>query len=101
MKRFVKLIIIGVLLAFTLFVAANAWSIYKYSKVDETRETDVAIILGAALTKDGVSPVFRERINMSKNSSLPADTVKEVINQTLTLAKSMPNHKKYHHAIFS
>jgi vancomycin permeability regulator SanA len=63
MKRFVKLIIIGVLLAFTLFVAANAWSIYKYSKVDETRETDVAIILGAALTKDGVSPVFRERIN--------------------------------------
>ncbi|MBQ1344636.1 YdcF family protein [Candidatus Saccharibacteria bacterium] len=63
MMRFVKLIIIGVLLAFTLFVAANAWSIYKYSKVDETRETDVAIILGAALTKDGVSPVFRERIN--------------------------------------
>ena len=63
MKRFVKLTVLSVVVLFILFVVSNAWGIYSYSKVDETKEADSAIILGAALTKDGVSPVFRERIN--------------------------------------
>lgn len=63
MKKFILCLVVGAALLFGLFVGVNAWSIYKFSKVDETRKADAAIILGAALTMDGVSPVFRERIN--------------------------------------
>lgn len=52
----IPLIIIGCLIG-------NVITIWQYSYENETREADVAIILGAAATDDGVSPVFRERIN--------------------------------------
>ena len=63
MKKFIAFLVVGIILAFGLFIGLNAVSIYQFSKVDETRKADAAIILGAALTTDGVSPVFRERIN--------------------------------------
>ena len=35
----------------------------KYGKVDEKQKSDVAIVLGASTDANGVSPVFKERIN--------------------------------------
>ena len=51
------------LLAVLAYAAGNACGIWMYAAVDETRPADVAIVLGAAAADDGVSPVFRERIN--------------------------------------
>jgi uncharacterized SAM-binding protein YcdF (DUF218 family) len=42
-------------------------SIYQYSFETEDINTDVAIVLGAAIWKDSPSPVFRERINHAIN----------------------------------
>ncbi len=45
------------------YLVFNAIEIYQYSKVDERRKCDVAIILGASTDNSGVSPVYAERIN--------------------------------------
>ncbi len=64
MKKAKKVTIaIVVLIIFLLYFFVNALVIYRYSKVDEKRKSDVAIILGAATDRNGVSPVYRERIN--------------------------------------
>ncbi len=55
--------ILGLLLLLVFYIAGNAVSICSYSTKDETRNADAAIILGAAAADEGVSPVFRERIN--------------------------------------
>ncbi|MDE6749425.1 MAG: YdcF family protein [Lachnospiraceae bacterium] len=54
---------LGLLLLLVFYIAGNAASICIYSTKDETQNADTAIILGAAATDEGVSPVFRERIN--------------------------------------
>ncbi|MBD5495548.1 MAG: YdcF family protein [Lachnospiraceae bacterium] len=54
---------LGLLLLLIFYIAGNAASICIYSTKDETQNADTAIILGAAATDEGVSPVFRERIN--------------------------------------
>jgi uncharacterized SAM-binding protein YcdF (DUF218 family) len=46
-----------------LLVLYSAVSIYAYSRRDEAREADAAIVLGAAVFGDRPSPVLRERIN--------------------------------------
>lgn len=55
--------LLGFLLLFTILLSVLAASIWQYAEVDETRQADVAIILGAGIHGDEVSPVFRERIN--------------------------------------
>ena len=55
---------ITILLLICLFyIAGNIVSICAYSLRDETCEADVAIVLGAATSDGGVSPVYRERLN--------------------------------------
>jgi uncharacterized SAM-binding protein YcdF (DUF218 family) len=46
-----------------LFVWWSAVSVYAYSRRDEARQADAAIVLGAAVFGDRPSPVLRERIN--------------------------------------
>ncbi|MBQ3519266.1 MAG: YdcF family protein [Clostridia bacterium] len=46
-----------------LFLTFTAVSIVNYGKNDHKTQADVAIVLGAAASDEGVSPVFRERIN--------------------------------------
>ena len=48
------------ILGYVLFHGASIW---QYAGVDETRQADAAIVLGAAADESGPSPVFRERIN--------------------------------------
>ena len=52
-----------IFLSFCLFYIYNFISIYNFSQQDYTQKSDVAIVLGAAITNDEPSPVFRERIN--------------------------------------
>ena len=62
-----KLIIFAIIVAVILFVSigfiATAISILSYGEKDEKQAADVAIVLGAALDYNTVSPVYRERIN--------------------------------------
>ena len=52
-----------VLAAAVLYTALQAVSIWRYGAVDETRQADVAIVLGAGTFNGVVSPVYQERIN--------------------------------------
>ena len=44
-------------------VAWAAWQVYAFTRIDETRPADAAIVLGAAVFGERPSPVLRERIN--------------------------------------
>ena len=62
-KRIAVAVILGSLLAAMLYVAVTAAAVWNYGKVDDKRQADAAIVLGAAVDGEEVSPVFRERIN--------------------------------------
>lgn len=54
----------GAVIFLSVVIALSiAISIWKYGKIDEKAPSDVAIVLGASVWEDGVSPVYRERIN--------------------------------------
>lgn len=63
MSRKKRWLILAIPLIIISYLIGNVITIWQYSYENETRQADVAIILGAAATDDGVSPVFRERIN--------------------------------------
>jgi uncharacterized SAM-binding protein YcdF (DUF218 family) len=50
-------------LAFTLFFVFNAFRIYHYSDEYFENQSDVAIVLGAGISNNELSPVFKERVN--------------------------------------
>ena len=53
----------GVIVISVILAVAIGMSIWNYGKSDEKVPSDVAIVLGASVWEDGVSPVYRERIN--------------------------------------
>jgi len=59
MRKIFLLLLLGSL----LLVLWSAVSIYIYSRRDDTREADAAIVLGAAVFGTRPSPVLRERTN--------------------------------------
>jgi uncharacterized SAM-binding protein YcdF (DUF218 family) len=61
-KRIRKIFMLA-LLGSLLVILWTAVSIYAFSRRDEAREADAAIVLGAAVFGDRPSPVLRERIN--------------------------------------
>jgi uncharacterized SAM-binding protein YcdF (DUF218 family) len=63
MWRRIRKVLLLVLVGGVVFVLWSAVSIYTFSRRDETREADAAIVLGAAVFGDRPSPVLRERIN--------------------------------------
>ena len=62
MSKWKRVLILFLLLLFS-FVLYAVFSICLYAGVDETREADVAIVLGAAVYGSEPSPVYMERIN--------------------------------------
>ena len=62
MGRLGKLLIAIVVLVL-LFLVGTAVRIYSYGSVAVDKEADAAVVLGAAVWSQNVSPVFRERIN--------------------------------------
>lgn len=63
MRRRVGKIIKIVLVVVVLAIGLTALRIYTYSRTSSDTQADAAIVLGAAVWSQGVSPVFRERIN--------------------------------------
>ena len=65
MKLLKRLLIISAMLIISAFVyvAFTACSIWNYGKIDGKQPSDVAVVLGAAISDGEVSPVYRERIN--------------------------------------
>ncbi|HEU4768412.1 MAG TPA: YdcF family protein, partial [Pyrinomonadaceae bacterium] len=57
--KFFKIAVVVVILA----VGLTAMRIYSFSDNSTDMQADAAVVLGAAVWSQGVSPVFRERIN--------------------------------------
>lgn len=62
MRRRKRYLILWFFLFVLLCVLVNTWQIVSFSKRTELREADAAIVLGAGVTGEEPSPVFRERI---------------------------------------
>lgn len=63
MRKYKILTAYIVIFVILIYFLANSFTIYQYGKVDEKQKSDVAIVLGASTDANGVSPVFKERIN--------------------------------------
>src|ERR1700754_1899683 len=57
--KWLKLVVVVIGLA----IVITAIRIYSYSNATTDMQADAAVVLGAAVWSQGVSPVFRERIN--------------------------------------
>ena len=57
--RVLKVLVIAIVLA----IGFTAVRIYRFSSTSSDTQADAAVVLGAAVWSQGVSPVFRERIN--------------------------------------
>ena len=57
--KVIKIVILVVVLA----IAITAIRIYRFGSRSSDTQADAAVVLGAAVWSQGVSPVFRERIN--------------------------------------
>ena len=62
MRKFGKIVLAIIALTVVLFTITAA-RIYRYSSVAVDKQADAAVVLGAAVWSQNVSPVFRERIN--------------------------------------
>ena len=62
-RRTIIISIITIILAILIAIVYTAVSVWKHGEKDEKQTADVAIVLGAALSYNTVSPVYRERIN--------------------------------------
>ena len=65
-RRVLKVLVVTLILMLivTLYTAAN---IYSYGNTSSEANADAAIVLGAAVWGNQVSPVFKERINHAIN----------------------------------
>src|SRR5687767_6385430 len=63
MRRRATRVIKIVIVVLVLVIAGTALRIYTYSDNSSETQADAAVVLGAAVWSQGVSPVFRERIN--------------------------------------
>jgi len=61
-KRLGRVLLI-IIAAVLLTIIATAVRIYSYGSVPADTQADAAVVLGAAVWSQNVSPVFRERIN--------------------------------------
>jgi uncharacterized SAM-binding protein YcdF (DUF218 family) len=62
MRRFGK-IVLAIIAVTVVVITVTAARIYTYSSVAVDKQADAAVVLGAAVWSQNVSPVFRERIN--------------------------------------
>src|SRR5688500_19575698 len=63
MRRRATRVLKIVIVVLVLVIAGTALRIYTYGDNSSDIQADAAVVLGAAVWSQGVSPVFRERIN--------------------------------------
>jgi uncharacterized SAM-binding protein YcdF (DUF218 family) len=61
--RWVALLVIGLLVAYPLFLAFRIW---RQSRVDEVRRADAIVVLGAAQYNGKPSPIFQARLDQAE-----------------------------------
>lgn len=61
------------------YIACNVISICRYSNVYEDEKCDVAIVLGAAANDNGVSEVYKQRLNHAARLYQNADVAKIIV----------------------
>ena len=66
MRRIAKTLSM-ILSAVILAAGLLAWRIYSFGNITSSARADAAVVLGAAVWTDQVSPVFKERINHAIN----------------------------------
>ena len=57
------LIVLIIFVIIISYIGANFLSVWSFSKKDQTRQADAAIVLGAAAYPHAPSPVYKERLN--------------------------------------
>lgn len=62
-----------------LYIACNVISICRYSNVYENKKCDVAIVLGAATSDNGVSEVYKQRLNHAVALYQKGDVMKIIV----------------------
>ena len=67
MRRLLVKILAVTLVTLLLATIVTGTRIYRYGSVSADTEADAAVVLGAAVWTNNVSPVFRERINHALN----------------------------------
>ena len=75
-KTSLAAIIIMIVIA---YIAYNVISICRYSNVYEDEKCDVAIVLGAAANDNGVSEVYKQRLNHAAQLYQNADVAKIIV----------------------
>ena len=61
------------------YIACNVISICRYSNMYEDEKCDVAIVLGAATNDNGVSEVYKQRLNHAAQLYQEADVTKIIV----------------------
>lgn len=62
MKKFAKRLLV-IVSAISMAAAVLAWRVYSFRNTTSDGPADAAVVLGAAVWTNAVSPVFKERIN--------------------------------------
>ena len=68
-----------IVMSVIVYIACNVISICRYSKVYEDEKCDVAVVLGAAANGNGVSEVYKQRLNHAAQIYQKADVTKIIV----------------------
>ena len=68
-----------IVMSVIVYIACNVISICRYSNVYEDKKCDVAIVLGAAANDNGVSEVYKQRLNHAIQLYQKADVTKIIV----------------------
>ncbi len=77
--RIHKISLAVIIMSVIVYIACNVISICRYSNVYEDEKCDVAIVLGAAANDNGVSEVYKQRLNHAVQLYQKADVAKIIV----------------------
>ena len=68
-----------IVMSLIVYITCNVISICRYSNVYEDKKCDVAVVLGAAANDNGVSEVYKQRLNHAVQLYQKADVTKIIV----------------------
>ena len=74
-----KTTLLAIIMLVIAYIACNVISICRYSNVYEDEKCDVAVVLGAAVNDNGVSEVYKQRLNHAVQLYQNADVAKIIV----------------------
>ncbi|MBD5453043.1 MAG: YdcF family protein [Lachnospiraceae bacterium] len=73
------LLAVIIIMLVIVYIACNVISICRYANVYEDKKCDVAVVLGAAANDNGVSEVYKQRLNHAAQLYQNADVSKIIV----------------------